>query len=258
MCGRFYVSDAELDDFAALVESIGNDLLKPRPNPDGTADLLPGDSARVLVDGGVSGSQAKALVWGFPGPGGKGRVINARAETLLEKPMFRLPFQGHRCIIPATGFYEWRDADPETAAADTEEGPVQLVLPGMEAFSSLPAGSGNSHLSGAPRLSRSVLAASSGKASRRIRYRFLGADGRPLAMGGIYWTFPLDAATRLTAFTIITVAANQDVQPIHDRMPLLLPQRALSTWLQPGAGEAVRELLVPAPAGSLLCEPSPA
>ena len=252
MCGRFFVSEAELDDFAALVEGIEKELLKPRPNRDGTADLVPGDGAPVLVDAGYSGPASRVLTWGFPGPGGKGRIINARAETVMEKPMFRLPFQGHRCIIPAAGFYEWRDADADGEAMGKEEGPVQLVLPGMDAFE---ATSGNAGI-GRPNTSRPAMERNARKMAPRIRYRFLAADGRPLAMGGIYWTFPIDAVTKLTAFTIITVAANEDVQPIHDRMPLLLPQHAISAWLHPGMTAQVGSLLVPAPIGLIRCEPS--
>lgn len=48
--------------------------------------------------------------WGFPGMQGGRNVINARAETAEERPMFRDGVAARRCVVPATGFYEW-DAD---------------------------------------------------------------------------------------------------------------------------------------------------
>jgi putative SOS response-associated peptidase YedK len=45
--------------------------------------------------------------WSKDAPTSKG-LINARAETLTEKPSFREAFKSHRCIIPASGFYEWQ------------------------------------------------------------------------------------------------------------------------------------------------------
>lgn len=44
---------------------------------------------------------------------GKGHLINARAETILEKPTFREPTREARCLIPASYYYEWKK-DPET------------------------------------------------------------------------------------------------------------------------------------------------
>lgn len=260
MCGRFYVSEAELDDFAALVEGIEKDLLKPRSNPDGTADLVPGDVVPTLVGAGYSdaghtagsslsfwqpyltASSVRLLTWGFPGPAGKGLVINARAETVMEKPLFRLPFQGHRCLIPASGFYEWMDADTPQEDA-LAEGPVQLSMADLSKPDMAPV----------VRQHRRA----SAKSAKRIRYRFLARDGQPLALGGIYWTFPVDAVTRKTCFTILTVSANADVSPIHERMPLLLPRDAFSDWLLPGVTDRIRSLLRPASAETLLCEASP-
>ncbi|MGB5241401.1 MAG: SOS response-associated peptidase, partial [Prochlorococcaceae cyanobacterium] len=39
---------------------------------------------------------------------GKNRPINARSETVSQKPFFRGPWRHHRCLLPADGFYEWR------------------------------------------------------------------------------------------------------------------------------------------------------
>lgn len=47
--------------------------------------------------------------WGILPPWSKQRLINARAETLLDKPFFRSLASSGRCLIPATGFYEWRE-----------------------------------------------------------------------------------------------------------------------------------------------------
>ena len=49
----------------------------------------------------------KKYVWGFPGVEGKGLIINARCETVLEKRLFAESVQNRRCLIPANGFYEW-------------------------------------------------------------------------------------------------------------------------------------------------------
>jgi putative SOS response-associated peptidase YedK len=53
------------------------------------------------------------MVWGLVphwarDPSAVGHAINARAETLEERPSFRDPFRYHRCLVPANGFYEWR------------------------------------------------------------------------------------------------------------------------------------------------------
>lgn len=47
--------------------------------------------------------------WGFDGPYGKQLLINARAETITEKPFFADDFARSRCVIPCSGFYEWDD-----------------------------------------------------------------------------------------------------------------------------------------------------
>ena len=64
------------------------------------------------------------LTWGFPGFKGQRTIINARAETAPDKPMFRKCLEQRRCVIPSTGFYEW--------AADKQK--IRLNLPGDRAL----------------------------------------------------------------------------------------------------------------------------
>jgi putative SOS response-associated peptidase YedK len=72
-------------------------------------NIAPGQEILVLADFG-RGIQARMLRWGLIpswSTDGKG-FINARAETLEDKPSFSESFRFRRCLIPADGFFEWR------------------------------------------------------------------------------------------------------------------------------------------------------
>jgi putative SOS response-associated peptidase YedK len=56
------------------------------------------------------------------------KMINARAETLTEKPAYRGLLGRHRCLIPADGFYEW------TLGSDGKKHPIHFHLPSYELF----------------------------------------------------------------------------------------------------------------------------
>ena len=51
--------------------------------------------------------KAEEMLWGFPRFEGNGLIINARAETALERRTFRESVRRRRCVVPARGFYEW-------------------------------------------------------------------------------------------------------------------------------------------------------
>jgi putative SOS response-associated peptidase YedK len=107
MCGRFtqHYTWAQVHDFLSVFGAPLN--LQPRYNIAPTTDI---DVVRLGRDG---GREIVRMRWGLvPGWWTKGlkevpATFNARAETLADKPMFRTAFRQRRCVIPASGFYEW-------------------------------------------------------------------------------------------------------------------------------------------------------
>jgi putative SOS response-associated peptidase YedK len=114
--------------------------------------------------------------------------MNARAETIADKPMFRDAYRKRRCVVPIDAFQQ-KDA----------KGKLHMIK---------------------------------------------RADGEPLAIAAIWekWKNP-DTGTWERTFATITVPANADVAPLHDRMPLVLEKKDLERWL--GDEEDPRDLLKP-------------
>ncbi|CAJ1001055.1 SOS response-associated peptidase [Brevibacillus aydinogluensis] len=109
MCGRFtLVTDPEKLMSRFQLQEIPLDL-KPRYN------IAPGQTIpAILADGGRR--RIGQLRWGLVPSWAQDekigyKMINARAETLQEKPAFRRLFERKRCMIPADGFYEWKQMD---------------------------------------------------------------------------------------------------------------------------------------------------
>ena len=108
MCGRYQlVNPRLLAQQYGLAQSALDEL-----GVAGNANVRPTQDVPVLLgEGGLALAR-----WGLIAPwakDAKASVINARAEGIAEKPMFRRAFRAQRCLIPATGFYEWR-ATPES------------------------------------------------------------------------------------------------------------------------------------------------
>ena len=105
MCGRFaFYSPTEAT--AALFGAAGSLDIGPRYNIAPTQDIA---AVRVAED---EGRELVALRWGLvpfwaKDPGIGNRMINARAETVAEKPAFRAAYRHRRCLVLADGFYEW-------------------------------------------------------------------------------------------------------------------------------------------------------
>ena len=109
MCGRFaFYSPAEAS--AALFGVVTSVEFKPRYNIAPTQDIA---AIRNSVREPDEGRELAVLRWGLvpfwaKDPSIGNRMINARAETVAEKPSYRAAFRHRRCVVLADGFYEWR------------------------------------------------------------------------------------------------------------------------------------------------------
>ena len=106
MCGRYTLSTP----VEMLAEEFG--VAGPLPDLQSNYNVAPTQEVPAVVAG-DGGRRLETLRWGLipswaDDPGIGARMINARSETVAEKPSFRRAFKERRCLIPADGFYEWQ------------------------------------------------------------------------------------------------------------------------------------------------------
>ena len=123
-------------------------------------------------------------------------TINARAEALQTSAIFRGPFERRRCLVPADGFYEWKQLPTNT-------------LFGPD-----------------PRPSRQEK-----NAAPKQPYAFTLASGEPFAFAGLWDRWKDPAGGVLESYTIITTTPNELTAAVHDRMPVILRPQDYDLWL---------------------------
>lgn len=160
MCGR-YNADDKVNDWIVKYCSLPSDHLLR------VGDIRPGERTPVIVAGKTQ-PLVVPMTWGIQGNGSL--IINARKETLWEKPTFRNLIQHRRCLLPASCFYEWD--------------------------------------------------------SSKHKATLCSKDGTMLFLAGVYQADP-DGGR----FVIITAPADEIVKPIHDRMPVRIPEALIDEWL---------------------------
>ncbi|MGB3737072.1 MAG: SOS response-associated peptidase [Ilumatobacter sp.] len=199
MCGRF-VSSSPPDQVAAFfgadvaVETLGENF-NVAPTHDVYAVVAPKTSPDAAP-------RLEAFHWGLVPGWAKdrkiaSRMINARSETLAEKPAFKGLFKKKRLLIPMDGFYEWKagTADgPLTAKGKPAKQPMFIHRPDGEPL------------------------AVAGLWAAWKDPEATDADGQPM------W---------LHSATVVTTAANDTMSQVHDRMPVLVPQSRWAEWLDP-------------------------
>ncbi|WP_055489183.1 SOS response-associated peptidase [Streptomyces sp. TP-A0356] len=226
MCGR-YVSTRSPEDLAQLFHVTDwrpQEALAPNWN------VAPTDDVWAVLERTPRGAghdasarrQLRTLRWGLVPSWAKdaragAKMINARVETVHEKPAFRRAFAQHRCLLPADGFYEWEQIeDRESGKARKQpyfihptDGQV-LALAGLYAYWRDPS----------------------------VKH-----DDDPAA-----W---------LMTCTIITTEATDEAGRVHPRMPLALTPGHYDAWLDPRHQDPdeLRALLTPPAHGHLAARP---
>ncbi|MFD6533071.1 SOS response-associated peptidase [Streptomyces sp. NPDC060184] len=239
MCGR-YAASRRPEDLTGLFQV-------ERWDPDETLDpdwnVAPTKEVYAVLERPLKDAadrrpvrQLRTLKWGLvpswsKTPEGAARMINARAETVHEKPSFRTAFLQRRCILPADGYYEWMTGADER----------QLEEQGKK------------------------------KRPRKQPYFVTPADGSVFAMAGLYefWrdaTLPPDhpqawwatcsvltTEAETTPLAVAPAEGPSALADIHPRMPLMLTPDRWDAWLDPARtdGEELRALTAP-PEGGLM------
>jgi putative SOS response-associated peptidase YedK len=236
MCGRYASSKdpqslvAEFDAVELAGEVLGADYnVAPTKDVYAVIERLPRSTGTDTgADPGPTEAQRKLKVvrWGLvpswaKDPSVGNRMINARAETLAEKPAFKRAFAKRRCILPADGFYEWYSPDepgaPRTRAGKPLKQPYFITDPDGR---SLP-------MAGLYEL-----------------WRDAAEDAE-------------DPDAWLWTATVITTTATDDLGRIHDRAPMLVDAAHRDRWLDPAVTDVAEltDLLVPAAPGRLVAYP---
>ena len=173
MCGRYFFGDRTADEVEKEL-GLRPGSISPRPGDATPGSVLPGIVRRrngeQNHDDELQATDVRDLFWGLTSRDNK-LIINARAESVLDKPMFSDSFSNRRCLLPAAGFYEWDKA--------------------------------------------------------KTKFIFKRPDGKPMYLAGFY-----DLNEGKDSFVILTTSPNSSMEPVHDRMPVMIEAANAQDYLQ--------------------------
>jgi len=203
MCGRFTLTV----DPAELQDSFGGAIFPAKFAP--RFNIAPSQPILAVPNDGAK--TADFFIWGLipmwaKDPSIGNRLINARGETVAEKPSFRGSFKYKRCLILADGFYEWK------------------ANPGQKT---------------------------------KTPYFIHMKDRKPFAFAGLWDSWEGPDGSNIKTCTIITTEPNELMQPIHNRMPVILHPRNYEKWLDtsPQTPENLLPLIQSFPADDMSAHP---
>jgi len=194
MCGRFSLTKQEADIESRFnARFYSNDLVR-------RYNVAPSQLALVMTS--EKPEELQLFKWGLvpswsKDPAIGNRMINAKSETVFEKPSFKNLIRRKRCLVVSDGFYEWKTINSKT----------------------------------------------------KIPYRFCLKNEDLFTFAGIWDSWP-DKQTGeiLNSFSILTTDANQLVEPIHDRMPVIIKREDENKYLDENLDETtLKQMFLPFP-----------
>lgn len=186
MCGRYYIDESP--ELQSLTEAMNRSPLVARLLQNSTAvlshgEIRPANAAPVIASNRMGKRAVFPMKWGFKG---KSLLINAKTETAAVRPAFRDAWAGHRCIVPASWYFEW-----------------EHVL------------------------------MKDGKKKTGDQFMLRPKDSPVTWLCGLY-----RMEEGIPCFVILTREPSEEIRFIHDRMPLMLPERSVDEWINPKADPA--------------------
>jgi putative SOS response-associated peptidase YedK len=185
MCGRY----AQTADMRELMEQFEVSGTTPQNSLALNWNIAPTNP--IYIVRGTSPDLA-TVSWGLIAPwlknmqeakNSQSRAINARSESVFEKPTFRDAFRTTRCLIPATGYYEWATA--------------------------------------------------LGKYPPKQPFYISARDTKQLSIAGVWSSWIAPNGEIIESASIITQEAQGELEVIHSRMPVFMPQDRWKQWLDP-------------------------
>lgn len=179
MCGRFSLTVSP-EQISKKFNLSKVPEIQPRYNIAPSQDI-----ATVVQSKASEETQFQWMRWGLVPHWAKDikigyKLINARVETVAEKPAFRSAIKQRRCLILADGFYEWQH-----------------------------------------------------QGKQKQPYYFQLESGKLFAFAGLWETWNSPEDEQVISCTILTTAADEVVNPIHERMPIIVPSQYYEMWLDP-------------------------
>ena len=200
MCGRYLLAERPSRIYKRYNIELPSKNKQPKFEP--SYNIAPGFLVPVITRN--PPNRLGIMKWGLiphwtKNPKISNRLINARAETISIKPSFRTSFKNKRCLIPATGFYEWQNS---------------------------PHG--------------------------KLPYLIRKCSGEVFSFAGIYDVWKDVEEKEFKTFSVITTEANKLLQPVHNRMPVILNKESEDLWLNNSTSpEILKKLLFSQDNGNL-------